>query len=129
MSRLTFNYFIKDNSEIIFIMLGIILFLAIVIFISHIFENRLLDADYDFSEYSNRELHRLEVKIWSARKSFSTYLLERAVGCESFRQDERALRLLEQIENEKKRRVRIGWEQFNDCNTDKSLTEHKYEDE
>lgn len=129
MSRLTFNYFIKDNSEIIFIMLGIILFLAIVIFISHIFENRLLDADYDFSEYSNRELHRLEVKIWSARKSFSTYLLERAVGCESFRQDERALRLLEQIENEKKRRVRIGWEQFNDCNTDKALTEHKYEDE
>ena len=115
MSRLTFNYFIKDNSEIIFI--------------SHIFENRLLDADYDFSEYSNRELHRLEVKIWSARKSFSTYLLERAVGCESFRQDERALRLLEQIENEKKRRVRIGWEQFNDCNTDKALTEHKYEDE
>lgn len=129
MSRLTFNYFIKDNSEIIFIMLGIILFLAIVIFISHIFENRLLDADYDFSEYSNRELQRLEVKIWSARKSFSTYLLERAVGCESFRQDERALRLLEQIENEKKRRVRIGWEQFNDCNTDKALTEHKYEDE
>lgn len=129
MSRLTFNYFIKDNSEIIFIMLGIILFLAIVIFISHIFENRLLDADYDFSEYSNHELHRLEVKIWSARKSFSTYLLERAVGCESFRQDERALRLLEQIENEKKRRVRIGMEQFNDCNIDKVLTEHKYEDE
>lgn len=129
MSRLTFNYFIKDNSEIIFIMLGIILFLAIVIFISHIFENRLLDADYDFSEYSNRELQRLEVKIWSARKSFSTFLLERAVGCESFRQDERALRLLEQIENEKKRRARIGWEQFNDCNIDKARTEHKYEDE
>ncbi len=129
MSRLTFNYFIKDNSEIIFIMLGIILFLAIVIFISHIFENRLLNADYDFSEYSNRELHRLELKIWSARKSFSTYLLERAVGCESFRQDKRALRLLEQIENEKKRRVRIGWKQFNDCNIDKALTEHKYEDE
>ena len=129
MSRLTFNYFIKENSEIIFIMLGIILFLAIVIFISHIFENRLLDADYDFSEYSNRELHRLEVKIWSARKSFSTFLLESAVGCESFRQDERALRLLEQIENEKKRRVRMGTEQFNDCNTDKALTEHKYEDE
>ena len=129
MSRLTFNYFIKDNSEIIFIMLGIILFLAIVIFISHIFENRLLDADYDFSEYSNRELQRLEVKIWSARKSFSTYLLERAVGCESFRQDKRALRLLEQIENEKKKRIRIGWEKFNDCNIDKALTEHKYEDE
>ena len=129
MSRLTFNYFIKDNSEIIFIMLGIILFLAIVIFISHISENRLLDADYDFSEYSNRELQRLEVKIWSARKSFSTYLLEMAVGCESFRQDERALRLLEQIENEKKRRARIGTEQFNDCNIDKALTEHKYEDE
>lgn len=129
MSRLTFNYFIKDNSEIIFIMLGIILFLAIVIFLSHIFENRLLDADYDFSEYSNRELQRLEVKIWSARKSFSTYLLERAVGCESFRQDERALRLLEQIENEKKRRARIGTEQFNDCNIDKALIEHKYEDE
>ena len=128
MSRLTFNYFIKDNSEIIFIILGIILFLAIVIFISHIFENRLLDADYDFSEYSNRELQRLEVKIWSARKSFSTYLLERAVGCESFRQDERALRLLEQIENEKKRRARIGTEQFNDCNIDKAFTEHKYED-
>ena len=129
MSRLTFNYFIKDNSEIIFIMLGIILFLAIVIFISHIFENRLLDADYDFSEYSNRELQRLEVKIWSARKSFSTFFLERAVGCESFRQDERALRLLEQIENEKKRRDRIGTEQFNDCNIDKARTEHKYEDE
>lgn len=129
MSRLTFSYFIKDNSEIIFIMLGIILFLAIVIFISHICENRLLDADYDFSEYSNRELHRLEVKIWSARKSFSTLLLERAVGCESFRQDERALRLLEQIENEKKRRARIGTEQFNDCNIDKALTKHKYEDE
>lgn len=125
MSRLTFNYFIKDNSEIIFIILGIILFLVIVIFISHIFENRLLDADYDFSEYSNHELHRLEVKIWSARKSFSTYLLERAVGCESFRQDKRALRLLEQIENEKKRRVKIGWKQFNDCNIDKALTEHK----
>lgn len=129
MSRLTFNYFIKDNSEIIFIILGIILFLAIVIFISHIFENRLLDADYDFSEYSNRELHRLEVKIWSARKSFSTYLMERAVGCESFRQDKRALRLLEQIENEKKRRARTGTEQFNDCNIDKALTEHKYEEE
>ncbi|MDY5816537.1 MAG: hypothetical protein SPK26_00740 [Treponema sp.] len=129
MSRLTFNYFIKDNSEIIFIMLAIILFLAIVIFISHIFENKLLDADYNFSEYSNHELLRLEVKIWSARKSFSTYLLERAVGCESFRQDKRALRLLEQIEIEKKRRVRIGWEQFNDCNFDKALTEHKYEDE
>lgn len=129
MSRLTFNYFIKDNSEIIFIMFGIILFLVIVIFISHIFENRLLDADYDFSEYSNRELNRLEEKIWSARKSFSTYLLERAVGCESFRQDERALRLLEQIENEKKKRVRMGTEQFNDCNIDKALTEHKYEDE
>ena len=125
MSRLTFNYFIKDNSEIIFIILGIILFLVIVIFISHIFENRLLDADYDFSEYSNHELHRLEVKIWSARKSFSTYLLERAVGCESFRQDKRALRPLEQIENEKKRRVKIGWKQFNDCNIDKALTEHK----
>ena len=129
MSRLTFNYFIKDNSEIIFIILGIILFLVIVIFISHIFENRLLDADYDFSEYSNRELHRLEVKIWSARKSFSTYLMERAVGCESFRQDKRALRLLEQIENEKKRRARTGTEQFNDCNIDKALTEHKYEEE
>lgn len=122
MSRLTFNYFIKDNSEIIFIILGIILFLVIVIFISHIFENRLLDADYDFSEYSNRELHRLEVKIWSARKSFSTCFMELALGCESFRQDKRALRLLEQIENEKKRRARTGTEQFNDCN-------HKYEDE
>lgn len=110
MSRLTFNYFIKDNSEIIFIILGIILFLAIVVFISHIFENRLLDADYDFSEYSNRELDRLEVKIWAARKSFSTFLMEQAVGCESFRQDKRALRLLEQIENEKKRRARTGYE-------------------